>query len=1517
VTRALVEALLGFLERLEARALSWGFYDVSFDEVSLASTLDEEAPQDLRTSWAAASERGIGLRNVLEEMRYRGLLREAEGGRYRTRFAESVRLLARLRQIFKQEQWHSGPALVSDLKVHLAPRRYPRRDQPADACWADLHRIGRTSALLKQVFEAMSAGAGGPVSFSGFQRRAFSRLFRAYGGRGTSGTVVSAGTSAGKTKAFYVPAFLGIARDLAADPADFTKVIAIYPRNVLLADQLREALSEASKIAPVLVRNGVRPMTFGALLGAAPWQSSFERTNEDGKRWVEANEGGSWKKVSDGFVIPFLKSSVVPGEDLVWRDADRRADRTCLYRHGANTPDIPDGVLRLTREQMQRHPPDVLFLSLEMLNRELGTAAWWQCFGIGGAGSRKPRMLLLDEVHSYEGIPGAQAAWVLRRWRHWARDENLHAVGLSATLRSPREHLGTMCGIPAEDVEVCEPADDEFQSEGMEYSVALKGDPSSGRGLLSTSIQTAMLLARVLTPRTAVKDRGEEAYGGDAFYGRKVFGFSDNLDVLNRWLSDLSHAERALHLAQYRQPPEREPGAGAHGKALLHRMDEAGQLWTMPMALGFNLQQALTVTRCSSQDPGVESASDVVVATSSLEVGFDDPEVGATLHHKRPRAMSSFVQRKGRSGRRRGTRPWTVLVLSDYGADRWAFQHAEAYFEPHIDAISLPMMNPYVLRTQAAMMLVDWIGQQVRSGSPYRFLAKPSDADEPRRRTAAGLLRSFLVLGSEWNRFETELSKVFRPPVPTRGVGSRSLVEKVAWDHPRPLLLQAVPSLLRELETNWTDAFPSQAPAQRDGAGRRPMPHYVPPATFSDLDAAEARITFGDDPRPDERMGVAHALSELCPGRVSKRYATRPRDRGLWLAGSEMLLTAGPGGTLAVKDIYPDALFLDEIDGVTVFQPVTARIAPRPQNVSDTSNAFWSWSGRFRAEGRGHILPVLGEALWRRSVTGCSAFMHREASAIEVLRFATRFDYQIRSGQEDIAGRVSLEARREGEGQRPQAVGFRIRADGIRLDLDAGALAEAPAPDAEAMRRFRQPFFQDQVRAALDGTVNVFLADWLAQVSVAALAATAAVRRCSLEEAQRLLAGHRAESARKVLHAMFGARDFEGADDPKLVQRVTELCSRPEINSTLTRLETILWGAPGDAFYAWLRRRHVATVAQAFRTAAVSGVPDVAEDDLSLDITMDDSGGASIYLTEQSIGGIGQIEQVAGFMLRTPERLEEAFSAALANCRRDASNIQLLTVARDSVRTEQGGITEVLSSIRSARSFGETSAAREALTDALASRHLDASRGAVVALLTRLASPGSSRRTDAAVTLLNRAWDRLGRRLGLELDPRVFSYVCVHVRSACSRLQDLFAASGPPGARPSESQVNALVQRLLWGRCEDACRECLDVPGRFVDYGRPSRSLTARWLGVEVPQVDADTDPGEWIARAREHLLGSGRVRIATGVATAGQAASSIMSLLLEELEVDGLFMPINVVRVEREAEAWAVTLRLPGGNHA
>jgi hypothetical protein len=77
--------------------------------------------------------------------------------------------------------------------------------------------------------------------------------------------------------------------------------------------------------------------------------------------------------------------------------------------------------------------------------------------------------------------------------------------------------------------------------------------------------------------------------------------------------------------------------------------DPEGQYWWLAEALGHEIDGDVQkiIDRTSSQDSGVAADADVVVATASLEVGFDDDRVGAVLQHKAPRDAAQFLQRKG------------------------------------------------------------------------------------------------------------------------------------------------------------------------------------------------------------------------------------------------------------------------------------------------------------------------------------------------------------------------------------------------------------------------------------------------------------------------------------------------------------------------------------------------------------------------------------------------------------------------------------------------------------------------------------------------------------------------------------------------------------------------------------------------------------------------------------------------------------------------------------------------------
>jgi hypothetical protein len=198
--------------------------------------------------------------------------------------------------------------------------------------------------------------------------------------------------------------------------------------------------------------------------------------------------------------------------------------------------------------------------------------------------------------------------------------------------------------------------------------------------------------------------------------------------------------------------------------------------------------------------PGVTRGLDLIVATASLEVGFNDPGVGCIIQHKAPRDAAQFLQRRGRAGRPRGMRPWTLVVLSDYGRDRLAYQGYEQLFDPELRPRHLPFASRYIQRMQATYALLDFLarelGPTLSSGSVWSTLALPVDTTKPyapsgkkRQQAIVELLVRFL----DDPQALTDLTDHLRQALQL----SAQEVQILLWEYPRPILTAVIPTALR------------------------------------------------------------------------------------------------------------------------------------------------------------------------------------------------------------------------------------------------------------------------------------------------------------------------------------------------------------------------------------------------------------------------------------------------------------------------------------------------------------------------------------------------------------------------------------------------------------------------------------------------------------------------------------------------------------------------------------------------
>ena len=124
--------LLSAIESLEDPLLSWGVVDGGLS--------DEEFRRCVR-NWSLLQAPFHQVEDLASTLREHGLIifdDSIDPPRWRSRVAESLRLLVRLRQMFPtkgdaQSAWRKGIPLVADFRYLRRERSYPLRDLDWDA----------------------------------------------------------------------------------------------------------------------------------------------------------------------------------------------------------------------------------------------------------------------------------------------------------------------------------------------------------------------------------------------------------------------------------------------------------------------------------------------------------------------------------------------------------------------------------------------------------------------------------------------------------------------------------------------------------------------------------------------------------------------------------------------------------------------------------------------------------------------------------------------------------------------------------------------------------------------------------------------------------------------------------------------------------------------------------------------------------------------------------------------------------------------------------------------------------------------------------------------------------------------------------------------------------------------------------------------------------------------------------------------------------------------------------------
>ena len=305
------------IEQKEARLLSWGIVDISITKDELYDIVDKILETE------EFSKADTYPRLIIQDLISNCLIfdvGQTSNEYYRSRMAETVRLLFYSRQLFSKNSgtggWQSAPNLVADFRFIWQKRTYPSRDIPTDKSRLEIYENDDSAPIKKSIIELVS------FNLAAFQVLAAKRILNnLIEKRQSSATLVSAGTGSGKTLAFYIPVLARIVERIVNGHENdrWVKALALYPRVELLKDQFSEVYKEARKLDNILTEFGRRKIIIGALFGSVPENNKFERYN-------------NWKKTTDGFVCDFIRcpTNDCKGE-MVWKDVFRIAGREKLH----------------------------------------------------------------------------------------------------------------------------------------------------------------------------------------------------------------------------------------------------------------------------------------------------------------------------------------------------------------------------------------------------------------------------------------------------------------------------------------------------------------------------------------------------------------------------------------------------------------------------------------------------------------------------------------------------------------------------------------------------------------------------------------------------------------------------------------------------------------------------------------------------------------------------------------------------------------------------------------------------------------------------------------------------------------------------------------------------------------------------------------------------------------------------------------------------------------------------------
>ena len=622
----------------------------------------------------------------------------------RSRFIEIARNLFFVKQRFPDKTVFESTPLVDRVFAYAEPRLLPLGkikpntfyDRELKDLIASLYRTYNEYVLKREISKEEIRVLD--EIFREFFEKTFNFLFYWFQARGIKKIlydlidsikdnkviydVIEAPTGAGKTEIFVLALIImALVRKLSLVAGDIdtkhtnTPIgIVVYPRRALASNQVDRLLRYVYELNKIVQKKNAK---YKPIITISMNYTEVRSLKE----YNEASKGLGLQTLKYGVQVEVIEENHEKYVELKHFKCPNGYFPRLRVRDGeVDTSRIFCGkdeinFIRTVKEDVRENPGDIHLTLFETLRNNMLDQRWLKIFGIKGLDG--PRIIVLDEIHTYVGITGARYAYLLRRIltriKHQMNENRRGCVvvGVSATIPNPKEFLRDLFFVSEENVEesIIRIRAEETIPLGNEYFYIIIPTLKYRVTPLAVTIQSVMTIYYNFPPLTI-----------NGVKVKKALAFIDNLDVIERARHDLADAimrrtdslQRGLQ--DLRSPCSklfsltlRDYAESLEGNRLkLHEVHKLsswkdGELWwpysIENMHLGERVNEDVrtifnkVALFTSHRRERIENAH-IILTTSALEVGVDYSGVVLIYQHGMPPNIASLIQRAGRGGRR-------------------------------------------------------------------------------------------------------------------------------------------------------------------------------------------------------------------------------------------------------------------------------------------------------------------------------------------------------------------------------------------------------------------------------------------------------------------------------------------------------------------------------------------------------------------------------------------------------------------------------------------------------------------------------------------------------------------------------------------------------------------------------------------------------------------------------------------------------------------------------------------------